>query len=529
MIFSLSMSTIIWVGGIILGTFIFYVYIRRLKSKGKLVSNRRWVENIPSIISTLGVLGTFYGITTGLIYFNSDDLDTSIPELLDGLKTAFFTSIAGMVGSLLLSRVTNSYFDKTDGGISDANHAASQICQAVQQMSQSNMNTLNALREQAENQAKDQTAFYRTVGDILTSLQTSYGNTENAINSMVILARSQEVALNDLRNKAESATLSLGTVEENSTSQTAALTNIQLQTKELSNINHNINEMLDVLSGMSSAQEEISEEVKTFGGKLHSEVVEIEDKMDATNHLLVAKFNEFSELLKKSNTEALVEVMKTVTEEFQKQMNALINKLIQENFDQLNQSVEKLNTWQQENKNMISSLTKQYKEMANNFESTSTTLTKVSDDTKALVSEGGKLKQLIDSLNQVIIEDQKFIDVSNKLQETATLSKNNMEQFDESTKVLNDWVRKQRNFVDGVQLLIEKLDELNKIRDYGEQFWKGTKEKMEEGVSIITKGSQTLNTQLTSLDRQFYNRLGATLAELDNCITKMVEHVNNRR
>lgn len=52
-----------------------------------------------------------------------------------------------------------------------------------------------------------------------------------------------------------------------------------------------------------------------------------------------------------------------------------------------------------------------------------------------------------------------------------------MEQFDESTKVLNDWVRKQRNFVDGVQLLIEKLDELNKIRDYGEQFWKGTKEK----------------------------------------------------
>lgn len=107
-----------------------------------------------------------------------------------------------MVGSLLLSRVTNSYFDKTDGGISDANHAASQICQAVQQMSQSNMNTLNALREQAENQAKDQTAFYRTVGDILTSLQTSYRNTENAINSMVILARSQEVALNDLRNKA---------------------------------------------------------------------------------------------------------------------------------------------------------------------------------------------------------------------------------------------------------------------------------------------------------------------------------------
>lgn len=63
-----------------------------------------------------------------------------------------------------------------------------------------------------------------------------------------------------------------------------------------------------------------------------------------------------------------------------------------------------------------------------------------------------------------------------------------MESFNESTQKLNEWVRKQRNFVDGVQLLIAKLEELNKIRDYGEQFWQGTKDKMEEGVGIITKG-----------------------------------------
>ena len=346
---------------------------------------------------------------------------------------------------------------------------------------------------------------------------------------MVILARSQEAAFNDLRSKVESTTLLLGTIGENSSIQTSIFSNIQQQTKELPYAIHNISETLDVLSSMNSVQEEISVEVKSFGEKLHSEVVEIEDKMNATNQLLNTKFDEFSELLKKSNTEALVEVMKTVTEEFQKQMNSLINKLIQENFDQLNNSVEKLNTWQQENKEMISSLIKQYREMAINFENTSTTLTKVGDDTRILVSDGGKLKQLIESLNQVIIEDQKFIEISNKLQETADLSKNNMEKFDESTKALNDWVRKQRNFVDGVQLLIEKLDELNKIRDYGEQFWKSTKDKMEEGVSIITQGSQTLNSQLTSLDRQFYNRLGATLAELDNCITKMVEHINIRK
>ena len=125
--------------------------------------------------------------------------------------------------------------------------------------------------------------------------------------------------------------------------------------------------------------------------------------------------------------------------------------------------------------------------------------------------------------------DERFIEVTKELNETASLSKSNMDSFNESTKALNEWVRKQRNFVDGVQLLIAKLEELNKIRDYSEQFWQGTKDKMEEGVGIITRGSQTLNSQLTSLDRQFYGRLSATLSELDNCITKMVEQVGKRR
>lgn len=136
-------------------------------------------------------------------------------------------------------------------------------------------------------------------------------------------------------------------------------------------------------------------------------------------------------------------------------MNSLINKLIQENFDQLNRSVERLNQWQQENKEMISSLTQQYKQMATNFETTSDSLDKVKDDTEALVSEGGKLRKIVDALNEVIVNDERFIKTAEHLQKTAELSQSNMESFDASTKALNGWVRKQRNFVDGVTLLIE--------------------------------------------------------------------------
>ena len=447
--------------------------------------------------------------------FDTSDLDQSIPGLLDGLKTAFFTSLAGMIGSMFLSAFISKKQDERDGGISDINQAAGEITKSVKAMSDANTETMRSIQQQLTEQEADRKAFYRTVGEVMSKISDTQKSITSAIDSLVVLQRSQENSLADIK--------------EATTQQSVAINSVAKYSQEVSEYTHHLGEILDVISGMSGTEDEINEKVGKLKEIIHGEVIEIEDNMAKTNKLLESKFDEFTELLKKSNTEALVEVMKKVTEEFQKQMNSLINKLIQENFDQLNKSVEKLNQWQQENKEMIASLTHQYREMSDNFEATSTSLTRVKDDTTSLVSEGGKLRQLVDALNQVIIEDEHFIEVTKELHETANLSRSNMESFNESTKTLNEWVRKQRNFVDGVQLLIAKLEELNKIRDYGEQFWQGTKDKMEEGVGILTRGSQTLNSQLTSLDRQFYGRLSATLAELDNCITKMVEQVGKRR
>ncbi len=521
---NLTISNDTWIClGIIAAAFIFcFVFVLRYRNSEKLVANRRIVEYFPSLVSTLGVLGTFWGITKGLIAFDTTDLDNSIPGLLDGLKTAFFTSLAGMVGSMILSTFISRRQDKKDGGVSDINQAAGEITQSVKAMSDANTQTIRYIQQQLAEQDADRKAFYSAVGDVMSKMS-------EAIDSLVVLQRSQENTLTDIKEVSSSILVSFGNLEEFAAKQTSSINSVEKNTQEVSEYTHHLGEMLDVISGISGIEEEINEKVSKLKEIIHSEVIEIEDYMSKTNNLLENKFDEFTELLKKSNTEALVEVMKKVTEEFQKQMNALINKLIQENFDQLNKSVEKLNQWQQENKEMIASLTQQYKEMSDNFEATSSSLTRVKDDTAALVSEGGKLRQLVDALNQVIVKDERFIKVTKELHETANLSKSNMELFNNSTLSLNEWVRKQRKFVDGVQLLIAKLEELNKIRDYGEQFWKGTKDKMEEGVSIIAKGSQTLNTQLTSLDRQFYGRLSATLAELDNCITKMVEQIGNRR
>ena len=82
--------------------------------------------------------------------FDTSDLDTSIPLLLDGLKTAFVTSIMGMLGSMILSNIINSKFDNTDKGVSDINIAAGLITKSVSDMSSANIEVLKVLLQQQE-------------------------------------------------------------------------------------------------------------------------------------------------------------------------------------------------------------------------------------------------------------------------------------------------------------------------------------------------------------------------------------------
>ena len=521
-----------------------YIYIIRLKGKSKLMANRHWIEMIPSAVSTLGVLGTFFGITLGLLCFNTNDLQQSIPELLSGLKTAFFTSLAGMIGSLFLSRLVNRVYDEETGGVSDIDQAAGLIVQKVADF-----------QSTATQQAQSQQVFYNLVQQVIQNLDANIKSLNANVSSLNVAAN--EIALKiDGVASAASSTATAATATATATAAAAAtalgikegIDNIEgstgsiassvgnieesnkTHTSTIKEIDSRIGEMMDHTEAMVSTEDEVSDKITKLTDKLHGEVIDIEDKMANTNELLERKFDEFSELLRKNNTEALVEVMKRVTEEFQTQMNELISKLVQENFDQLNKSVEKLNQWQIENKEMIASLTSQYKQMADNFENTSFSLSKVKDDTQMLVSDGGKLEQLITSLNEVIVQDEKFKAISSDLQKTADLSKSNMESFDQSTRQLNEWVKKQRNFSDSVAVLIQKLEELNEIRNYASTFWKDTKQGMNDAVNIVKSGTNELNQQIVGLNQQFYARLSSTLSELDACIRAIINNSpNNRR
>ncbi|HRY18564.1 MAG TPA: MotA/TolQ/ExbB proton channel family protein [Candidatus Competibacteraceae bacterium] len=68
----------------------------------------RFVSYAPTLLTSLGILGTFVGIVVGLMHFKPDDIDASIPALLEGLKTAFITSLAGMGSAILFKVLTTT-------------------------------------------------------------------------------------------------------------------------------------------------------------------------------------------------------------------------------------------------------------------------------------------------------------------------------------------------------------------------------------------------------------------------------------
>ena len=63
-------------------------------------------ELIPSLLTSLGILGTFMGLMQGLTsvdFSNAEGTIQSIPQLLSGMRFAFATSVAGIACSLLFN------------------------------------------------------------------------------------------------------------------------------------------------------------------------------------------------------------------------------------------------------------------------------------------------------------------------------------------------------------------------------------------------------------------------------------------
>ena len=464
--------------GLLVGWTSFSIYyIIRVRTKGVDRIVPYVYDTIPNVFTTIGVLGTFVGIYFGLLDFNVENITESIPSLLEGLKTAFTTSIWGISLSLVFGKISQVV-----------------LRSAEQKQPPKPTNELAALQEintilsesRKETNSNFQTLNKSLVGDTDDSISTQVAKLKNRFSELQNSSDKQ----NETLEKVQKA---LGGDEE-----TSLLTQIQK---------------------LRSEQAEISKDTK-------KNVDWIVESMNKNNELISKKFDEFSELLAKNNTEALVEVMKSATEEFNAQMSALIEKLVQENFKELNNSVQQMNKWQQENKEMITQLTNQFTKVSEDFQIASGSIREITENTNKLTDDNSHLTKLVEELQKVMIDDTKYQEIVKQLTSTVNTLRENTDTFDETTNKLNDWVRNQMNFTDSVAKLMTRLEEIDRIKDINEVFWENTQKQLNEGVSIIEKANKRLSGDVENINEEFYERLNVTLQNLDTLIERIIAKHN---
>lgn len=443
------------------------------KQKGNLWNNSYIFDIIPSVFPTLGIFCTALGITIGIWNFDTTNIQGSIPQLLGGLKIAFIATMAGIIG-LIIFQKWNALIQK------EIEESPNRPVKHTDELA-----AINGLSQ--------------NIIDLKESLTiTIEKNIEEKISTILSSIEFQFVTLNKITNENHKST-NLSIVQLNDTTK---------------NIRNELNEQFKLLR----------DESKTIGKKSNDNTKEIITAMTDNNKFIVKKFDEFSELMSKNNTEALVDVMKNVTEQFNSQMSELINKLVQENFSELNNSVQGMNDWQKENKEQIKKLTENFQKTTELFDISSKTLSDVAKNSKSLIDDNGKLVTLVKTLEKVLITDSKFSEVTNNLVSTIETLKDTTDSFKVTTNKLNEWVKTERNFKESADVLIVKLEE---FRDLNSDVWKKYRNEMDSAVAIIEKTSMTISKDLSKMDTYFYEQLNNTLENLDKCIQRFVPSNKN--
>lgn len=124
---------------------------------------RNIMNLVAGVMTGLGILGTFIGLSFGLQNFSTgtaDEISESIAPLMDGIKVAFHTSIYGMVFSLCFNYVYKTKLDT-------ANHAMDDFIETYMKyvMPDTQNDSINMLLMYQKRQADNMSGMADTIGE----------------------------------------------------------------------------------------------------------------------------------------------------------------------------------------------------------------------------------------------------------------------------------------------------------------------------------------------------------------------------
>ena len=300
----------------ILVAYILYFFLKEKQySKESVLGN---------IASTIGVLGTFVGISIGLWKFNPNDITSSVPLLLSGMKIAFATSIIGMAASIFMKYIALKNEDEEN--IDDI----MELFNTMIAESRNVNNTLIENQKQTENVLNKVSEIWASHQENLTvELKSEILNLNNNIISK------QEELIGEFKKLGECFTLLNSGVNNLLTWQENYKETIENTTKELETVIqtiHNADESIESISKNSSLIKENNENL--------SEVLK---EINKTQNVIIDSNKSIIEI---SNTakESIPQINEHFTniDNRTKESTAYLQTLISENLNNIKSYLEKI-------------------------------------------------------------------------------------------------------------------------------------------------------------------------------------------
>lgn len=471
-------------------------------------------NKIPSILVSMGILGTFFGIFIGLMRFDTDinQIQISIEQLLNGLKTAFLTSIAGVILSLIL-KMKNTYFED------NSEYSGATIEDIVATIDKSSKNNNKKIDELISVLDKDEENHLEEIKNYL--VKEGEGNLSHQLVKM--------------RNKYdEILTNQKKLFRENREVLIEIKKSLTGETNDEGSLNYN-------LSMLREKNNEIKTnivEVQNINKESHSKALEKQEE-------LISKFDAFQKEMAKQNTEALVEAIRGAMEDF----NSKINEHLGENFKQLNEGVGQMLEWQDKYKEQVAFMVDSFEKIIEKLNKDTEAIEKVSKSIDQIAEKSGSITKAADNLEPILkgIINQKeelektmkeFAEISNKAQEAFPKIE---QRIDDLTKGFSDSVEKSIERSDNI--LSKQENAFNRILDNFETLDQKAKNNIEsilknademnqklrrEQNEIIKDNVQSLDSALEEELEKSLNSLGKSLASLSNKFVEDYQPLTDR-
>lgn len=267
-----------------------------------------------SILTVVGVLGTFIGIYIGLQEFNPRALEDSIPDLLDGLKIAFRTSIVGIGSALLLKGIISPLVQtfQNKGDQDPIDEAINKFILALKDVETSGENNLSSKLDELTKATKDEERDTGTVLGGINDIKTALtGESEQTIPTQLqnLLKVVSESRLNAIE-------MSLSDEEGNL-----------------------LTELRSLKNEISTKHDDLRKEFQTFSKNV-------------------------AESVAKLATDELIEALREVISDFNKNLTEQFG----ENFKHLNEAVDKTVEWQEQYRQQMDELANEFRMAAESIE-----------------------------------------------------------------------------------------------------------------------------------------------------------------